>query len=126
VRVDLHDGERAAQRVEQPVTDARADGVFAAQPDDQLAGTRARGDGSANRCHRGRRVIRQVERRQRMHAVLQRRRQIILTVVQFHLLRRADDRAWASRCAAAVADGRLERDRLHQHAGAVECAKFRL
>jgi hypothetical protein len=120
VRVDLHDGERPAQRVEQPASHAGADRVFAAQPDDQLAAARRAGDRRADDGDGGAGVVRQVERGQRVHAVTQRRLQVELAVVEFHLLRGGDDRVGASGGAAAVAHRRLERDRQHQHAGAVE------
>ena len=124
VRVDLHHGQRAAQRIKQAPAKAHTHGMLAAQANHQLSRARGGGYGRRNRLDRRLDVVGQLDRRQRMHTVNQRRLVVHLAIVKLELLRGGQDRPRPMGRSAAIAHRSLQRNRQHQHASPLEAAMF--
>ena len=80
----LSESDRNA--IQQAAGKTDADGMLAAEADDQLAGSSRGSRSGSNLCDSGCRIVRQFQRGQRVHAVFRRRLTIKLAIVQFNLL----------------------------------------
>ncbi len=121
--VDLHHGQRAAERVEQAPVDPGADRVLAAEHHHERAGARLIGHRRGDALHGASGIAGQLERRQRVDSVVERRFAVVLAVVQLDLLGGLDDRGRAGGGAAPVGDRELERGRQDPHGRTVAIAE---